>query len=73
MTISPSTTHPSGSVRHLVREQWVGTHVSGYVVKVTVWQCRARCVSPIATDGQMLTEPCRKCTKLLAKRDRKRG
>ena len=60
-----SSSHPSGSVQHLIKEQFVGTHVSGYSVKVTLWACNRRCVSPIRTDEAYMSERrCKLCTRL---------
>lgn len=63
-----TSTHPSGRVRHLIRDQYVATHVSGYKVKVTIWACRQRCMSPIVTEEEDLAkDTCKACAKVKVK------
>lgn len=59
-----SSTHPLGTVRHLVRYQLIAHHVSGFKATITVWQCTRRCNSPITMDeAQMPKKKCWTCSK----------
>lgn len=68
-----ASTHTSAKVQHLIKEQLVGTHLSGYVVKVTVWRCGGYARTTITTDpAQMPKRKCWTCTKFEGKHDGKR-
>jgi hypothetical protein len=63
-----ASTHTSARVQHLIKEQIVGRHLSGYVVKVTVWRCGSYAHSDITTESaQMPKRKCWTCTKFEGK------
>ena len=44
--------HSLGTVRHLIKYQLVATHkIIPCTVKITVWQCSARCYSDLQLQG----------------------
>jgi hypothetical protein len=57
-----ASTHGSSTVQHLVRYQLVATHrITRVVVKMTVWQCAARCSSELQTQGIEDKKKCWSC------------
>lgn len=59
-----ASTHAHGTVQHLVKYQLVATHrITKVVVKITVWQCSARCYSEVQTEGIDNKKRCWNCLK----------
>ena len=57
-------THGSAAKSHKVRYQLVATHVTGLVVKITLWECAQRCMSEIRVGPKpnRLRDRCRMCS-----------